>query len=350
MEDVTQKKKPPTMIDVAREAGVSPMTVSRAFKHDASVSGTTRDKILAAADRLGYVLDATAAVLSSRRTGFVAVTIPSINNANFAETVRGLSERLGEARLEILLGYTDYDQAEEERLIEQLLRRRPEAVVVTGGSHTERCRRLLVNSGVPVVEVWDLPAKPIGHVVGFSNAEAAKLMAAHLVGRGYSRIAFIGGDARRDTRGSERRRGFVEFMLAHGLDAERLIACGPPPISMREGATAMAEVLARWPDTEAVMCVSDLLAFGALTECQRRGLRVPEDISIAGFGAYDIAEHAVPSITTVDVSARAIGRLAGDTIVRCLVGREASNVRIVTAIEPRLILRQTTAGDRKTID
>lgn len=350
MEDVTHKKKSPTMIDVAREAGVSPMTVSRAFKHDASVSAATRDKILSAADRLGYVLDATAAVLSSRRTGFVAVTIPSINNANFAETVRGLSERLSEARLEILLGYTDYDQSEEERLIEQLLRRRPEAVVVTGGSHTERSRRLLINSGVPVVEVWDLPANPIGHVVGFSNTEAAKLMAKHLVARGYSRIAFIGGDARRDTRGFERRRGFVETMQDRGLDAERLVGCGPPPISMREGASGMAEVLTRWPDTQAVMCVSDLSAFGALTECQRRGMRIPGDIAIAGFGAYDIAEHAVPSITTVDVSARAIGRLAGDTIVRCLVGKDALNIRIVTAIEPRLIVRETTGTNPQPAD
>lgn len=331
------------MIDVAREADVSTMTVSRAFRHDTSVSDSTREKILAAAERLGYVLDATAGVLSSGRTGFVAVTIPSINNANFAETVRGLSERLREARLEILLGYTDYDQQEEERVIEQFLRRRPEAIVVTGGAHTERCRRLLVNAGVPVVEVWDLPAKPIGHVVGFSNADAAKLMVNHFVERGYRRIAFVGGETRRDTRGSDRRRGFIEALAEHGLDAERLVAAGPPPISMREGAIAMADVLERWPDTEAVMCVSDLSAFGALTECQRRGLRVPDDIAIAGFGAYDLAEHAVPSISTIDVSAREIGRLAGDTVVRVLDSKGKSTVRIVTEIEPRLIVRETTS-------
>ena len=339
-----KKPKAPTMIDVAREAGVSTMTVSRAFRHDASVSDATREKILAAAEGLGYVLDATAAVLSSRRTGFVAVTIPSINNANFAETVRGLSERLRDARLEILLGYTNYDIREEERLVEQFLRRRPEAIVVTGAAHTDRCRRLLTNSGVPVVEVWDLPQKPIGHVVGFSNADAAKLMVEHFVERGFRRIAFIGGDTRRDTRGLERRRGFVEAVTAHGLDAQRLVSSGSPPISMREGATALAEVLARWPDTEAVMCVSDLAAFGALTECQRRGLRVPDDIAIGGFGAYDIAEHAVPSISTIDVSAHEIGRLAGDTVTRLLESGGGSGVRIVAVIEPRLIPRETTAA------
>ena len=347
--DNSGKKKPkaPTMVDVAREAGVSTMTVSRALRDDTSVSDATRAKILTAAERLGYVLDSTAAVLSSRRTGFVAVTIPSINNANFAETVRGLSERLRDARLEILLGYTDYDVQEEERLIEQFLRRRPEAIVVTGGVHTDRCRRLLVNSGVPVVEVWDLPAKPIEHVVGFSNADAAKLMVDHFIERGYRHIAFIGGDTRRDTRGYERRRGFVEALAAHGLDARRLVASGLPPISMHEGAAALGEVLTRWPDTEAIMCVSDLSAFGALTECQRRGLRVPDDIAIAGFGAYDISEHAVPSISTIDVSAREIGRLTGDTVIRVLNSNSESGVRIVAQIEPRLISRETTAPVRR---
>ncbi|MGL6209203.1 MAG: LacI family DNA-binding transcriptional regulator, partial [Paracoccaceae bacterium] len=148
-------RKTPTMTDVARLAGVSPMSVSRAFKADASVSGQTREAILKAADELGYVFDSTASNLRSQKTDFVAVTIPSINNANFADTVRGLTEGLQARGLQILLGYTDYDMAKEEQLIEQLLRRRPEAIVVTGGHHTPRARRLLANAGIPVVETWD---------------------------------------------------------------------------------------------------------------------------------------------------------------------------------------------------
>lgn len=166
---MTQARKAPTMADVARIAGVSPMTVSRAFKRDTSVSEATREAILKAAEEIGYVFDSAASSLRSQRTDFVAVTIPSINNANFAETLRGLTEGLKARGLQILLGYTDYDIHEEERLIEQLLRRRPEAIVVTGGKHTPRSRRLLENAGIPVVETWDLPEAPIGHVVGFSK-------------------------------------------------------------------------------------------------------------------------------------------------------------------------------------
>ncbi len=337
---MTQARKTPTMADVARIAGVSPMTVSRAFKRDTSVSEATRDAILKAAEELGYVFDSTASSLRSQRTDFVAVTIPSINNANFAETLRGLSEGLKARGLQILLGYTDYDIHEEERLIEQLLRRRPEAIVVTGGRHTPRARRLLENAGLPVIETWDLPAQPIGHVVGFSNADAVRGMIDHFVRQGATRIAFIGGDADRDTRGTDRRDGFVAAMRAHGLDASRLIAAGAPPISMREGAVAMGRLLDSLPDTQAVICVSDLSAFGALTECQRRGVRVPEDIWIAGFGDYEIAEVSVPALTTINPFPREIGARAAALILEVLDGRQTQPATL--RIAPELIVRQSS--------
>jgi LacI family transcriptional regulator, gluconate utilization system Gnt-I transcriptional repressor len=333
-------RKSPTMADVARLAGVSPMTVSRAFKTDSSVSAATRDAILKAADDLGYVFDSTASNLRSQKTDFIAVTIPSINNANFADTLRGLSEGLKARGLQILLGYTDYDMAEEERLIEQFLRRRPEAIVVTGGRHTPRARRMLENAGIPVIETWDLPEDPIGHVIGFSNADAVRGMVDHFVAKGLTRIAFIGGDASRDTRGADRRAGFIAAMQAHGLDATRLIAAGSPPISMREGAEAMGRLLDAMPDTQAVICVSDLSAFGALTECQRRGIEVPGRLWIAGFGDYEIAGIAVPALTTINPFPRDIGTRTAELILDVLDGRQDTPARI--AISPELLIRQST--------
>ncbi len=316
------------------------MTVSRAFKRDASVSDATREAILKAADDLGYVFDSTASNLRSQRTDFVAVTIPSINNANFADTVRGLSEGLKARGLQILLGTTDYDIVEEERLIEQLLRRRPEAIVVTGGQHTPRARRMLENAGIPVIETWDLPPAPIGHVVGFSNAAAVRAMVDHFVSRRLTRIAFIGGDADRDTRGTDRRAGFIAAMQAHGLDATRLIAAGVPPISMREGAEAMGRLLDSLPDTEAVICVSDLSAFGALTECQRRGVDVPGRISIAGFGDYEIGAISVPTLTTINPFPREIGAQTAALILKVLDGVQTAPATL--SILPRLLPRQSS--------
>jgi LacI family transcriptional regulator, gluconate utilization system Gnt-I transcriptional repressor len=328
------------MADVARVAGVSPMTVSRAFKRDSSMSEATRSAILEVADDLGYVFDSTASNLRSQKTDFVAVTIPSINNANFAETVGGLSDGLKERGLQILLGYTGYDILEEERLVEQLLRRRPEAIVLTGDRHTDRTRRLLINAGIPVIETWDLPVRPIGHVVGFSNAAAVRRMVDHLVRAGLARIAFIGGDADQDTRGADRRLGFIAAMKEHGLDATRLIAAGVPPISMREGANAMARLLETMPDTQAVICVSDLSAFGALTECQRRGVTVPGTVSIAGFGNHEIGAMSVPSLSTVNPFPREIGSRAAALILDVLDGRQSGPA--VTEVRPQLLVRESS--------
>ncbi|WP_286192576.1 LacI family DNA-binding transcriptional regulator [Stappia sp. BW2] len=333
-----------TMKDVADKAGVSVMTVSRAFKQHASVGEKTRKRILQIAEDLGYVFDSTAANLRSQRTGFVAVSIPSINNANFADTVGALSESLKLADLQVLLGYSNYDIQKEEEIVEQFLRRRPEAIVLTGGRHTDRTRQLLARANIPVVETWDLPEKPIGHVVGFSNAATMHDLVRHLVGTGRKRIAFIGGDTDGDTRGADRRRGFIQAMSDQGLSTERLIGAGEPPISMREGSDAMARLLQDFPDTEAVICVSDLSAFGALTECARRGMKVPEDIAIAGFGAYDISSICLPTLTTIDPHPADIGRRAGELIVSLLRGEgEKESDPVHVAIEPNLSVGGSTA-------
>ncbi|MFD1881274.1 LacI family DNA-binding transcriptional regulator [Paracoccus pacificus] len=334
----------PTMKDVARRAGVSVMTVSRAFRSDASISDATRDHIRKVADELGYVFDAVASNLRSQRSGFVAVTIPSINNANFADTVAALTGRLDAAGLQVLLGRTNYDMAEEERLIGQLLRRQPEALVVTGGHHTDRARRMMQNAAIPVVETWDLPCRPLGHVVGFSNAVAMRLLVAHLTRRGYRRIAFIGGDSAYDTRGADRRRGFVAAMEEAGLDPSRLVMVGPPPVSMREGAAAMARLLDTLPDTEAVVAVADPAAFGALTECARRGVGVPDDMAIAGFGNFEISGVSVPALTTIDPFPTRIGDQAGGLIADILRGTATENGATLIEVAPQLVARASTGA------
>ncbi|MGX9848946.1 LacI family DNA-binding transcriptional regulator [Limimaricola litoreus] len=333
------------MADVARAVGVSAMTVSRAFKGDDSVRPETRDRILRKAEELGYVFDATAANLRQSRTGFVAVTVPALNSANFAETVRALTEGLAREGLQILLANTEYDPAEEEAAIAQLLRRKPEAVVLTGGQHTPRTRQLLRAARLPIVQLWDLPEDPLDHVVGFSNAESIALLVDHLAATGHRRIGFLGGDSGRDPRGRQRRAGFTAAMARHGLGAERLAPLGEPPIAMAAGAEALNALLARYPDTEAVIGVSDLVAFGALAECQRRGIAVPGALALAGFGNYEIGAICAPRLTTVDVHAEQIGAEAARLVGGLLSGKARASRRRIE-IPPELILRETTPPPR----
>ena len=313
-----------TMRDVAKAAGVSTMTVSRAFRSDTSISKEARKKILREADRLGYVFDSTASNFRRQKTGFVGVLIPSLNNASFADTVGGLTDELSKSGTQVLLAYTNYDVDQEELLISQLLQRRPDAMVLTGGQHTEKSRNVLLKTGIPVIETWDLPSEPIGHTVGFSNEAAMHRLVDHMVAKGYRRIAYVGGDPKTGPGSADplRRRGFVNAMQQNDLDPSRLIGWGRSPLSMRDGADALAHLLEKLPDTEAVICVSDLSAFGALTECNRLGVKVPDDIALAGFGAHEIAGVSVPTLTTIDPRPRQIGFETARVIEALRLGHE----------------------------
>lgn len=311
-----------TMADVAARVGVSKMTVSRALNRNGSSERSTSEalrlRVLQACEEMGYVIDQTARTFSSKRSRFVAAVIPSLNNSNFSETAQGITAAVEASGLQLLLGYSDYRVETEERLVKAMLMRRPEGMILTGGSHTPQVRAMLRSAGVPVVETWDLPADPIEHTVGFSNAAAAAAMVRHLHARNYRRIAFIGGTSNRDTRGADRRRGYAEAIKELGLPAGRVISFGQPPISMAQGAEAMAQLVREWPDVDAVVCVSDLSAFGALTECQRRGWQVPGKIAIAGFGDFEVAKNCHPRLTTVALDCVGIGRAAGELLLRAV--------------------------------
>lgn len=340
----TKKNARPTMADVARIAGVSAMTVSRALRDDTSVSDEVRARVVKVVDELGYVPDQTANVLASKRSGFIAALVPSLNNSNFADTARGISDAIEGSGLQLLLAYTDYSIEREETLLSAFLRRRPEGVILTGGAHTAQTRKLLECAEIPVVETWDLPEKPLDQVVGFSNAKAAAAMVHHLAERGYRHIGFIGGATHRDTRGSDRRLGYARAIEELGLPAGRVVTFGKPPISMEQGGKAMSMMLESWPDVDAVMCVSDLSAFGALMECKRRSVEVPGRVAIAGFGDFEVARCCYPSITTINVNCHQIGYSAGELLLSTLNSRRRGEPIAATTvlIDYEVVQRETT--------
>jgi LacI family gluconate utilization system Gnt-I transcriptional repressor len=311
------------MADVARRAEVSAMTVSRALKGGESVSRATREKIMAAVEELGYVLDLSAGALSSKKTGFISVLIPSFNNSNFSETVHGISESLASERKQILVGYTGYDLKREEQLIETMLQRRPEGIILTGGEHTARARQILKTTMVPVIETWDIPDQPIHHLVGFSNAAMIEDMVARLVFRGYRRIAFIGGDESGDFRGIDRRRGYERAIETLGLPRAHVVPVGMPPVSIRHGGPAVVRLMQEWPEVEAVICVSDLCAIGVIMECHRQKWDIPSRLAVAGFGDFEISRYSFPSLTTVSVNCTEIGIQAGNLMLRATEGAAA---------------------------
>jgi LacI family gluconate utilization system Gnt-I transcriptional repressor len=338
------------MEDVAKRLGISAMTVSRALRHGTGVAPATREAIMKAIEEMGYVPNQIAGSLASRRSGFAAVLVPSLNNSHFSETVLALNAALETHGIQLLIGSTDYDRDKEAGLVRAFLARKPEAIILTNDGHKPEVAHLLKQAQIPVVQIWDLPAQPIQHVVGFSNREAMKRLIEKLLGAGYRRITYFGELDDAETRGAARRVGYCEAMAEMGL-APRLCAVGRPPAMMSDGDRALDELLLRYPDTELVACVSDPLAFGIMAACARRGISVPHQLAISGFGDFEIARVSVPGITTVKIDATALGRLTGKIVLDLVAPgvSSATSAAVCEEVAAEPILRESAPGAARQI-
>ncbi len=322
----------PTIRDVSRLAGVSRMTVSRVISDSGLVLPVTRERVNKAIADLGYVPDRAAGSLASRRTGFIALMLPTLTNANFAAVAHGLTEALRPADYDLLIAYTDYDLGEEERQLRNLLARRPEALVLTGAAHRRAASKMLLAADIPVIEIADLPSQPVDRAIGFSNHEVGRTAARYLVARGFKRIGAVAGSAEGDVidhRGEERMRGFEDELRFCGMATDLVLRHGAPPVSYDHGAAAIAVLLERDPAVEAVFAVSDLSAVGVVMACQRRGLAVPGDLSVMGFGDFEIGREINPALTTIHVDFRALGQLTGQVILDLLTNGSSDAARII---------------------
>lgn len=343
------QKQRPTIRDVSRLAGVSRMTVSRVISDPDLVLPATRERVNKAIADLGYVPDRAAGSLASRRTGFIALMLPTLTNANFAAVAHGLTEALREADYHLLIAYTDYDLVEEERQLRNLLARRPEAIVLTGTIHRRTASRMLLAADIPIIEIADLPSQPIEHVVGFSNYNVGRTAARYLINRGFTRIGALAGATDGDVidhRGEERMRGFEDELGIAGLPTRYVLRHGAPPISYDHGAQSLGVLLEREPDVEALFAVSDLSAVGAVMECQRRAIAVPDDLSIMGFGDFEIGREINPPLTSIHVDFRALGQRAGQMVRELLSG--GARMRKPVAIDVGLsVIERSSVRDAR---
>ncbi len=312
------KKQLATMQDVAQAAGVSRMTVSRALRNDGSVTERTRERILGFVEKMNYVPDQMAGSLSTKRSGFIATLVPSINNVHYGKMLQSLTEQLERTGLQILLGHTDYSSQREESLLESLLKRRPEAIALPYDGHSKRTYTLLKNAQIPVIQLWETPAKPIGYTIGFSNEQVAHDMTMDLIGLGYKNIAFLCETNDEWTRGSARRAGFTKAMESSGFSAHRMIRFGTPPMSIQNGYFVGKNLDQYYNDIDCVFCVSDAPAYGVISGLKERGISVPGEIGVAGFGDFEVSRYSDPTITTVQFDSGEVGRVTAELITNLL--------------------------------
>jgi LacI family transcriptional regulator, gluconate utilization system Gnt-I transcriptional repressor len=326
-----------TLADVARLAGVSPITVSRALRGERAVDPDLAARAKAAADKLGYVPDPAARALASRHSSHVGVLVPMLSNALFVDLLESVQRTLRPEGFQTLIGITHYDAGEEEQLLEEQLQHRPAGLLVTGLQQSARSRALIERSRVPCIHMMELAAQAPEprYSVGFSQEDAAAALTAHLITQGHTRIAFAG--AQLDARTLQRAVGWRRAMTQAGLPTANLEWLNPAPSSLGLGAALLEQIAAQTPRVQAIFFCNDDLAQGALLAALRLGLKVPQDLAIAGFNDLTGSADMLPPLTTVRTPRAEIGQTAARMLLALMRGQTPAQQRVDLGFE--LVLR-----------
>ncbi|HEY4044225.1 MAG TPA: LacI family DNA-binding transcriptional regulator [Rhodopila sp.] len=323
--------------DVARAAGVAPMTVSRVINTPDRVSPETTAKVREAIDRLGYVPNLIAGGLSSRKSRMVSAIVPTISHPMFAGLVQAFSAAMRQAGYQVMLSISGYEDDDDEALFRAVLGRRPDAMLITGSGYSPGALQMLIEARIPVVEIWDLSSRPIDMLIGFDHVQVGAEVAAFLRAKGHERFAVLVAN---DSRALVRARGFTEAVVKMGgtLVLEKAL---PAPSTIAAGREAMCALLPFLDQRCGVFCGSDLIAFGVITEARIHGVAVPNQLAVCGFGNMELSEMSEPPITTVSLEGDGTGRSAATFLLRRLAG-EAPGDSDRVQVPFRILERATT--------
>ncbi|HCO4267942.1 TPA: LacI family DNA-binding transcriptional regulator [Escherichia coli] len=325
-----------TIADVAQLAGVGTMTVSRALRTPEQVSDKLREKIEAAVNELGYMPNLTASALASASSHTIAMVVPNLAEAGCTEMFAGLQHVLQPAGYQIILAESRHRLEQEEKLLETLLASNIAAAILLSVEHNSTVRHLLKNASIPVIEIGAIRTDPIDINIGIDNVAAMFELTDMLVQRGYQNIGLLCANQEQWIF-QQHLQGWYKVMLRHHMSPNRVINAALPPV-FSTGASQLPEFLLAWPELDALVCVSDELACGVLYECQRRRIKVPDELAVVGFGDSDVSKVCQPSLTTMAVPHRKIGLEAGNVLLERIKEGNWSNQIF---IEPCLCLRES---------
>lgn len=334
----TDLKRTLTLRDVSEASGVSEMTVSRVLRNRGDVSDATRDKVLEVAKRLGYVPNKIAGALASQRVNLVAVIVPSLSNLVFPDVLSGISEELESSGLQPVFGVTNYSAEREESVLYEMLSWRPSGVIVAGLEHSPNATAMLVNAGIPIVEIMDVDGPAIDSVVGISHKRAGVEMARAIVRAGYRRIGFLGTKMPDDHRARKRMEGFEAGLAEAGIElGDREFYSGGS--ALLKGREMTAAILARSPDLDFLYYSNDMIGAGGLLYCLDKGIDVPGRMGLAGFNGVELLEGLPRRLATMDACRHEIGQRAAAIIAGHRASGPVGGERI--ELTPKLQLGDT---------
>lgn len=310
-----------TLKDVSKAAGLSLITVSRALRQPETVHPDTREKVRRTIEDIGYVPNLVARALVSQKSDMVGVVVPVLHSSLFADFTQGAANVLRSHGLQMLLGVSDRATNHEEEAVRTFIARQADAIIVTGFTHTDACRKMLTNFGGPVVETWNLRDEAVDIVVGYDNFLAAADMTRYLINKGYQEIVMVGGTFDNNDQATDRHDGFIAAMREAGREVKPdSIVAVPNPTTIESGADLIMSLLARPVKPDAVFIQAELPAQGAMLACLSQGIRIPEDIAIASFGDLNLSALLPVPLTTIKVRSSEIGKRTADMVIKRLRG------------------------------
>ncbi|WED21855.1 substrate-binding domain-containing protein [Vibrio sp. JC009] len=320
------KKARPTLQDIADKVGVTKMTVSRYLRDPEKVSEQVGKKIALAVEELGYIPNRAPDLLSNAKSYSIGVLVPSLGNQVFEDVIKGIESVIEPQGYQAMLTHYGYSKTAEEKRIETLLSYHVDGIILSESLHTERATRMLQAAGIPIVEIMDSTLTPIQQAVGFNNYRASLDMTNTMIKSGKKHIVYLA--AKMDERAKQKIQGYSDAMKKAGI--EPVILSSKQASSFTTGACLLQEVINQHPDTDGIFCTNDVLAAGALFECTRQQISVPDNMAIAGFHGNDITSVMSPKLATVITPRKEIGRIAAEQLMNRITNpKEAIQNQII---------------------
>ena len=337
----TLAKQTVTINQVAKMAGVSTATVSRALNKPNTVSEAVKKKIERIIKKIGYIPNAGARSLMLKRTGSIGVIVPTLDNAIFAQGLEEFQRQLSQSGYQMLVASTNYDPEIENQQMRNLLLQGVEGIAMFGSSQKLELIRLLRTRKLPYIHIGTLDTPLNGYAAGFDNKKAIQLGVEYLVQVGHRNFGMIAGKTENNDRARDRVDGVVELLKRNriSLKKESIIEV---PYQIQDARIALKKLLQINPKISAVVCGNDVLAIGALLEAQSQGIKIPHQCSILGFDNLELSRHIQPSLSTIHIDAIGMWSKAAHHLMSQINGINRLPRKILADVS--LVIRDSTGG------
>lgn len=326
----------PTLADVARLAGVAPVTVSRVLNTPDLVNQATLVRVRNAISNLDYQVNIAARALAGSRWGSVGVLVPSLDHVMFPRQLRVFEGIMSARDTSLLISATNYDDGQEEQIVRKLVARGVDGILLTHLERPDAMFDYLAQNRVPAVLMGSRSQAPAANWIAYDDYGAMQSLVRHLYELGHRRIGMI-GDSRAVINGEGRVKAVLDQLAALGLamPSEWLKRCDVADVAM-----AFDELMGLAQRPTAILCGNDRLAAAVIGEAKLRGLSIPQDISVTGFDDIELAAHPLISLTTVQPPWRQLGEEAAEAMLAAFGGKTGRQV----LLEAKIIERQSTAA------